>query len=76
MNKTPLDHRGIALEYPVIVLSCATIKFAAEGCGVEHNDVNGDDGTTVTLPDSWWTALNVFMNNTTMAREALQKVLK
>ncbi len=64
------------MDYPVIVLSCAAITLAAEGCGVGHNDENGDDGTAVTLPDSWWKALDVFTNNIIMAREALQKVLK
>ena len=75
MNETPLDPRGIVLSYPVIVLSCAVISLAAEG-GIVESDDKKDDGKTVTLPDFWWRALDVSTKDITMAREALQKVLR
>jgi len=75
LNETPLDPQGVALHYPVIVLSCAAISLAAKGMGNEIKN-DDDDGSIIFLPDFWWRALDVMTKDITMAREALQKVIR
>ena len=76
LNEATLDPRGVALEYPVIVLSCATISLA---CRIKVNvdddniDDDDDDKEEVELPDCWWRALDVSTNDINRAKLALQK---
>mmetsp|Transcript_1056 Transcript_1056/g.2081 ORF Transcript_1056/g.2081 Transcript_1056/m.2081 type:complete len:401 (+) Transcript_1056:48-1250(+) len=84
VNEASLDPRGVALQFPVIVLSCAAISLAAEGNGgVEKIDDGKEDGkddarvgNNVNLPEFWWRALDVSTNDITMAKEALKKVIQ
>ncbi|KAL7532849.1 hypothetical protein ACHAXR_006093 [Thalassiosira sp. AJA248-18] len=81
LNEAPLDPTGLALQYPVIVLSCAVISIAAtDGCCSANpgrsdvdkkDDAKNKDGM---LPKFWWRALDVSTNDITMARDALKKV--
>jgi len=80
LNDVPLDARGIALQYPVIALSCAAISLAAAGDqGVSSAVGNdGNDGKIVSvskLPEFWWRALDIPTEDVFLARNALQKGL-
>eukprot|EP00580_Thalassiosira_gravida_P002073 CAMPEP_0201607472 /NCGR_PEP_ID=MMETSP0492-20130828/6560_1 /ASSEMBLY_ACC=CAM_ASM_000837 /TAXON_ID=420259 /ORGANISM="Thalassiosira gravida, Strain GMp14c1" /LENGTH=123 /DNA_ID=CAMNT_0048072055 /DNA_START=171 /DNA_END=542 /DNA_ORIENTATION=+ len=75
LNETPLDPQGVALLYPVIVLSCAAISLAAKGMGSESKNED-DDGSIIALPDFWWRALDVTTEDVNMAGEALQIVIR
>lgn len=73
LNEVVLDPREVALEYPVVKLSCAAIALAAGG-GIKSADDGLDDGKPVALPEFWWRALDV--KDIAEARESLQKVLR
>ena len=76
LNEAVLDPRGVALQYPVIALSCAAISLAADGVGASyclqhHGDKQNDSGN-IALPEYWWRALDVSTKDIT----SLQKVLQ
>jgi len=74
LNEMPLDPRGLAMQYPVIVISCAAIALAASGDGIVGSDnEDGDDGMAVDLPNFWWRALDVSTKDISMAKAALPK---
>lgn len=75
LNEVPLDPRGIVLQFPVMVLSCAAISLAAAGGGdaIESNGKEKDNGKEVDLPDFWWRALDVPTKDMMMARDMLCK---
>ena len=75
MNEIPSDPRGSALQYPVIIISCAAILLAATGYGLSERSDNDDvnDGSIVALPNFWWRALDVPTKDLMMARDALLK---
>lgn len=71
LNDAPLDGKGVALQYPVILLSCASISLAAEGANSDSRKC--DDGERVVpFPVSWWRALNLTDEDMMMAKDALQ----
>lgn len=73
LNDAPLDGKGVALQYPVIVLSCAAISLAAEATNNNNSNSKIIDGGIVPLPGFWWTALGVTTEEIIMAKDALQK---
>ncbi|KAL7548797.1 hypothetical protein ACHAWF_012052 [Thalassiosira exigua] len=73
LNEASLDSRGVALQYPVLILSFAAITIAADGAPGGDND---DNGNSVALPKLWWRALDVSTKDIGVARESLQTVLQ
>ena len=74
LNEATLDPRGVALEYPVVVLSCATISLACKiNVNVDDENIDNNEEDEVELPDCWWRALDVSTNDINPAKNALQK---
>jgi hypothetical protein len=72
LNDAPLDGQGVALQYPVVLLSCASISLAAEGTSSDSSKY--DDGDRVLpLPASWWRSLNLTDEDMMMAKDTLQR---
>lgn len=76
LNEASLDPSGSALQYPVLVLSCASITLATNGYG-EKCDANKEVAVAqkVPLPGFWWRALDVPTDAISSAREALLNLL-
>jgi hypothetical protein len=78
LNEVPLDPGGIALHYPVMVLSCAAISLAADDYsdGRYPNTTKDIDAyRAATLPALWWRALDVSTSDITIAKKALIHLL-
>ena len=74
LNEATLDPRGVALEYPVVVLSCATISLACKiNVNVDDENIDNNEEDEVELPDCWWRALDVSTTDINLAKNALQK---
>ena len=76
LNEVALDPSGSALQYPVLVLSCAAIVLASswpEIIRVHCKEDKDDNGKTVVLPNDWWRALDVSTSDIDMAKTSIQK---
>ena len=72
LNDAPLDEKGQALQFPVILLSCAAIVLAAEGNRDDDGNCDNGGGKVLTLPEYWWGALNLANEDIMMAKDALK----
>jgi len=75
LNEVSLDPRGVALRYPVMVLSCAVISLAADHCSEErqNDDTKDDEKKADLLPAHWWRALDVSTSDVLIAKKTLQQ---
>lgn len=72
LNDASLDGKGVALQYPVILLSCASISLAAEGTINDGNISNNGAGEVMILPEFWWRELHPTNEDFVLAKDALQ----
>ena len=78
LNEIAIDPSGNGLQYPVLVLSCAAIVLASEGCafgGVHCKEDKDANEEIVVLPNDWWRALDVSTSDLDIAKTSIQKLL-
>ena len=73
LNDASLDGKGVALQYPVILLSCAAISLADEGTINDSSNCNNGAAEVLILPEFWWRELHLTDENFIIAKNALQK---